>query len=325
MPISPTSRDAAESPQLFSPPELNRQIWDRAAARLLAKMLGEFAYEKIIEPVPEPGTGGLHRALTPRRRRERSPSPPGVAFTAAGASTAGVDRRSRAQPAGRPSDFLTRARPTSSGLDGRRWAILIRELTLTLSADARARPHRAHRRPASPSPRTTRSWKATRPVTPGWWRARGGSASPPRDAARFTPETRSAVRLPWIAVERRPRRLSQVSSTRTSGTPPTCCGPGGTPGLLSSPYPPGRGRVDRAALRPGRRRRRLWPGTPTATPLPADVDLRPAQVNPRSRAASWSTRRRPTPSRPRPRGSSGSWSWRCPDGSKRCPKTSDTR
>ncbi|RBL79866.1 IucA/IucC family siderophore biosynthesis protein, partial [Streptomyces cavourensis] len=60
MPTYPASHDAAEPRPLLSPPELNRQVWDRAAARLLAKMLGEFAYEEIIEPERRPGDGRLY-------------------------------------------------------------------------------------------------------------------------------------------------------------------------------------------------------------------------------------------------------------------------
>ncbi|MFF2329053.1 MULTISPECIES: IucA/IucC family protein [unclassified Streptomyces] len=45
------SHDSAEPSGLLRTPELNRTVWDAAAARLLAKMLGEFAYEEVIEPV----------------------------------------------------------------------------------------------------------------------------------------------------------------------------------------------------------------------------------------------------------------------------------
>ncbi|KPI14304.1 hypothetical protein OV450_8290, partial [Actinobacteria bacterium OV450] len=35
-----------------TPPELNTATWEAAARRLLAKMLGEFAYEEILSPAP---------------------------------------------------------------------------------------------------------------------------------------------------------------------------------------------------------------------------------------------------------------------------------
>ncbi|MFB6877108.1 IucA/IucC family siderophore biosynthesis protein, partial [Streptomyces sp. NPDC056323] len=55
MPKYPASHDSAESAELLSTPELNRTVWDGAAARLLAKMLGQFAYEEVIEPAAQAG------------------------------------------------------------------------------------------------------------------------------------------------------------------------------------------------------------------------------------------------------------------------------
>ena len=48
MPTYPASRHPAESHTPLDTPELNRTVWDRASARLLAKTLGEFAYEEVI-------------------------------------------------------------------------------------------------------------------------------------------------------------------------------------------------------------------------------------------------------------------------------------
>lgn len=50
MPPYPANHESAEPPELLTTPELNRTVWDRVATRLLAKMLGEFAYEEVIEP-----------------------------------------------------------------------------------------------------------------------------------------------------------------------------------------------------------------------------------------------------------------------------------
>ncbi|MFJ6570571.1 IucA/IucC family protein [Streptomyces sp. NPDC091292] len=44
-----------DSSQLYDPPELTPEAWGRAGKRLLAKMLGEFAYEEIVTPVPVSG------------------------------------------------------------------------------------------------------------------------------------------------------------------------------------------------------------------------------------------------------------------------------
>ncbi|MER7699040.1 IucA/IucC family siderophore biosynthesis protein [Streptomyces sp. NPDC096095] len=224
MPIYPACRDSAESPQLFSPPELNRQVWDRAAARLLAKMLGEFAYEKIIEPVPGPGAGGLHRLtlddggvllFTARRGvygswrvdpdsievTERPPAAHanGSAVTAhAGAPSDGADAGNR--PFRDPLTFLTRARGVL-GLDGTTLGHLIRELTRTLSADARL-DHTALTadRLAALDYAELEGHQTGHPWLVASKGRLGFSAA---DAARFTPETRSPLRLPWIAVSTR--------------------------------------------------------------------------------------------------------------------------
>ncbi|MFJ9324677.1 IucA/IucC family protein [Streptomyces globisporus] len=256
MPISPTSRDAAESPQLFSPAELNRQIWDRAAARLLAKMLGEFAYEKIIEPVPVPGTGGLHRltlddggALVFTARRGVYGSwrvdPESIEITvqpqAAEADGLTADVQSNGSPAARadvqsngspsahaaaqshgspaasrpfrdPLTFLTRARALL-GLDGTTLGHLIRELTLTLSADARL-DHTALTadRLAALDYAELEGHQTGHPWLVASKGRLGFSAA---DAARFTPETRSPLRLPWTAVSTRFAQFRGVGRVST--------------------------------------------------------------------------------------------------------------
>ncbi|MFF8556665.1 IucA/IucC family protein [Streptomyces sp. NPDC015501] len=284
MPIYPASRDAARSPQLFSPPELNRQIWDRAAARLLAKMLGEFAYEKIIEPVPDPGTDGLHRlalddggvlAFTARRGaygswrvdpdsievtgpppaahagRAPATAPPGAAESAP--TTAYADRTSRAgtravapsradahavappradvqapapvngsatpfgpalgpRPFRDPLTFLARARALL-GLDGTTLGHLIRELTRTLSADARL-DHTALTadRLAALDYAELEGHQTGHPWLAASKGRLGFSAS---DADRFTPEARTPLRLPWIAVSTRIARYRGVGRVGT--------------------------------------------------------------------------------------------------------------
>ncbi|MBK3545554.1 IucA/IucC family siderophore biosynthesis protein [Streptomyces sp. MBT60] len=259
MPISPTSRDAAASPQLFSPPELNRQIWDRAAARLLAKMLGEFAYEKIIEPVPVPGTGGRHRltlddggvlAFTARRgvygswrvdpeSIEITAQPPAAQADGSPAARADVqsngsvsasadvqsngsvaaprDAQSNGSPAASrpfrdPLTFLTRARDLL-GLDGTTLGHLIRELTLTLSADARL-DHTALTadRLAALDYAELEGHQTGHPWLVASKGRLGFSAA---DAARFTPETRSPLRLPWIAVSTRIAQFRGVGRVST--------------------------------------------------------------------------------------------------------------
>ncbi|MDQ0695339.1 IucA/IucC family siderophore biosynthesis protein [Streptomyces sp. W4I9-2] len=237
MPIYPASRESAESPQLFSPPELNRQIWDRAAARLLAKMLGEFAYEKIIEPVPEPGTGGRHRltlddggalAFTARRGVYGSwrVEPDSIEVTAgapaAHANGSPTAASAEPQPNGPatgsrpfrdPLTFLTRARGLL-GLDGTTLGHLIRELTRTLSADARL-DHTALtvEQLAALDYAELEGHQTGHPWLVASKGRLGFSAV---DAARFTPETRSPLRLPWIAVS---TRIAQYRGVGRVGTP----------------------------------------------------------------------------------------------------------
>lgn len=237
MPIYPASRESAESPQLFSPPELNRQIWDRATARLLAKMLGEFAYEKIIEPVPEPGTGGRHRltlddggalAFTARRGVYGSwrvdPDSIEVTAGAPAAHANGSPTAASAEPQSTgpatgslpfrdPLTFLTRARGLL-GLDGTTLGHLIRELTRTLSADARldhtaltAEQLAALDYAELEGHQTGHPWLVA---------SKGRLGFSAADAARFTPETRSPLRLPWIAVS---TRIAQYRGVGRVGTP----------------------------------------------------------------------------------------------------------
>ncbi|MEV1045866.1 IucA/IucC family siderophore biosynthesis protein [Streptomyces sp. NPDC049916] len=258
MPTYPASHDSAESPQLFSPPELNREIWDRAGARLLAKMLGEFAYEEIIEPLPQPGPAGLHLltlddggvlGFTARRgvygswrvdpdsieetRRPQSTRRPPDAPTAppadahpngspapADAPAPGhTDARSNGsaaapRPFRDPLRFLTRARDLL-GLDGTTLGHLIRELTLTLTADARL-DHTALTadRLAALDYAELEGHQTGHPWLVASKGRLGFSAA---DAARFAPETRTPLRLPWIAVSTRIAEYRGVGRLTTPG------------------------------------------------------------------------------------------------------------
>lgn len=227
MPTYPASHDSVEPHPLLNPPELNRQVWDRAAARLLAKMLGEFAYEEIIEPERQPGDGRLYALplddgtelrFSARRGVYGSwrvdpdsvvtvhrpvsalsnglPSPGGS--SSYNASSNGSSEGTR--PFRDPLRFLARAGGLL-GLDGATLGHLIRELTHTLSADARL-DHTA--------------LTAARLADVGYAELEGHQTGHPwlvaskgrlgfsaADTARFTPETRSPLQLPWIAVSTR--------------------------------------------------------------------------------------------------------------------------
>ncbi|WP_432009391.1 IucA/IucC family protein [Streptomyces bacillaris] len=241
MPTYPASHDAAEPRPLLSPPELNRQVWDRAAARLLAKMLGEFAYEEIIEPERRPGDGRLHSLtlddgtelrFTARRGVYGSwrvdpdsigTAHPPVTPLSNGASphhasaghhgSADAAQDGTLRPFRDPLRFLTRAR-SLLGLDGATLGHLIRELTLTLTADARL-DHTALTA-AELADIGYAELEGHQTGHPWLVASKGRLGFSAADAARFTPETRTPLRLPWIAVSTRIAQYRGVGRLTTS-------------------------------------------------------------------------------------------------------------
>ncbi|MGW3656036.1 IucA/IucC family protein [Streptomyces sp. NPDC005151] len=212
MPNNPASHETAESPALLSTPELNRTVWERAAARLLAKMLGEFAYEEVIEPVPRAAGsdtytlalddgetlnfragrgvyGGWHVATDSMRVSDRN-APAGT----------GQDESTETIPFCDPLQFLARAHRLLE-LDGATLGHLIREITTTLAADARL-DHTAFTaaRLAELDYAELEGHQTGHPWLVANKGRLGFSAA---DASRFTPEARRPVRLPWIAVSTR--------------------------------------------------------------------------------------------------------------------------
>ncbi|WP_430541984.1 IucA/IucC family protein [Streptomyces roseofulvus] len=188
----------APAPELLAPPELNPAAWTRAAAGTLAKALGEFAYEEILEPVPADGDAPDRYVLTLDDGAE-------LAFTARRGAYGGwrvaldtitLDDR----PLTDPFAFLVRARRLL-GLDGATLGHLIRELSATLAAEARLvhTALTADRLADLPyaeleGHQTGHPWLVLNKGRIGF------SAG---DAARWAPEARRATRLPWIAVSNR--------------------------------------------------------------------------------------------------------------------------
>lgn len=181
---------------LFAPPELNRDVWDRAAGRLLAKMLGAFAYEELIEPVPVASPAGDDRhsflldddsLLTFRARRG--------SYGHWHIDPDSVEVQGR--PFGDPLQFLVRARRVLA-LDGATLGHLVRELTATLAADARL-DHTA-----LPVARLAdldyAQLEGHQTGHPWLVLNKGRLGFSATDAARWTPEARRPTRLPWIAV-----------------------------------------------------------------------------------------------------------------------------
>ncbi|QXE34309.1 IucA/IucC family siderophore biosynthesis protein [Streptomyces sp. GMY02] len=195
---STAGRDSTALPgstvPLFSPPELNPQSWDRAAGRLLAKLLGEFAYEEIIEPAPVPGAVG-HYDLTLDAGESLLFRATRGAYGDWRVDPGSIRYRNR--PFTDPLAFLPLARRVL-GLDGETLGHLVRELTATLAADARL-DHTA--------------LSAARLADLGYADLEGHQTGHPwlvlnkgrvgfsaTDTARWAPEARRPAPLPWIAV-----------------------------------------------------------------------------------------------------------------------------
>ncbi|MCX5340350.1 IucA/IucC family protein [Streptomyces atratus] len=239
MPKYPASRDSAESADLLSTPELNRTVWDGAAARLLAKMLGQFAYEEVIEPVRQADGGDTYTlglddggTLSFSARRGVYGSwriaPDSVLETCGSARESPADSmrdRDRGAPAEPlrdrntdtvpfrdPLQFLARARHIL-GIDGATLGHLIREITTTLAADARL-DHTALSadRLADLDYAELEGHQTGHPWLVANKGRLGFSAT---DASRYTPEARTPVRLPWIAVSTRIAAYRAVTGLAT--------------------------------------------------------------------------------------------------------------
>ncbi|WP_455356612.1 IucA/IucC family protein [Streptomyces sp. SYSU K217416] len=192
---TPDSEDLI-APQ--SPPEFNRAAWDRASRRLLAKMLGEFAYEEIIEPVRSSGGDRWNLTLDDggtlgfRARRGAY----GSWLADARSITLQQDSGGDVQPFGDPLRFLVLARRLL-GLDGATLGHLIRELTVTLSADTRL-DHTAltAERLADLDYAELEGHQTGHP-----WLIfnKGRLGFSGADTVRWAPEARSPQRLPWLA------------------------------------------------------------------------------------------------------------------------------
>ncbi|MEU5958847.1 IucA/IucC family siderophore biosynthesis protein [Streptomyces sp. NPDC047525] len=216
--VPPTSREPSA---LYDPPELTPDRWASGGRRLLAKMVGEFAYEEIIKPAPAgPGDTDSYSLVLDGGDHDDCEESEGSGHSEPGRSRAArllfrarrgsygswhVDPASLALAEGEgpplpfsdPLRFLTRARRTL-GIDGATLGHLIRELTVTLSADARL---------------DQTALSASQLADLGYAELEGHQTGHPwlvlnkgrigfsaSDAARWAPEARRTARLPWIAV-----------------------------------------------------------------------------------------------------------------------------
>ncbi|MFE3643809.1 IucA/IucC family protein [Streptomyces sp. NPDC059169] len=196
MPKSPATPDSVETPALLTPAELNPDAWYRACRRLLAKMIGEFAYEEIIEPFAQ-GSGGRYalslddgETLTFRARRGAY----GSWRVAEGSIESG------GAPFTDPLRFIVAARCLLT-LDGATLGHLVRELNTTLVADCRL-DHTAL--PAARLADLDYSALEGHQTGHPWLvpnKGRLGFSA--RDTVRWAPEARTPSPLPWIAVSTR--------------------------------------------------------------------------------------------------------------------------
>ncbi|MER7769800.1 IucA/IucC family siderophore biosynthesis protein [Kitasatospora sp. NPDC096140] len=186
---------SAAEPPLYLPPHLTAGHWQRAGRALLAKMLGEFAYEELLKPAPGALDGEYLLKLPEVEYR----------FTARRGAYDGWQVEPESITCSRPDGldplrFLPYARQTL-GMRGETTAHLIRELSATLTSDARQLATALTAAELAELDHTALEGRqGGHPwIVPNKGRI-GFSAG---DAARWTPEARSPRPLPWIAVHRR--------------------------------------------------------------------------------------------------------------------------
>ncbi|AJC55544.1 IucA/IucC family siderophore biosynthesis protein [Streptomyces sp. 769] len=175
----------------------SRDAWQRAARRLFAKTLAEFAYEEILVPEPD----GTAPDGTPRYRL-RVTDDLTYRFTARRSAYGHwrVDPHSIA-PHADPLRFLTHAHDTVLSLSGDTTGHLIRELTATLAADTRL-----DATALSAAELADLDYAALEGHQTGhpWLVANKGRLGfSAADAETWAPEARTPQRLPWLAAHRR--------------------------------------------------------------------------------------------------------------------------
>ncbi|MEU2957464.1 IucA/IucC family siderophore biosynthesis protein [Streptomyces albidoflavus] len=204
MPQSPAEELRPEGPTLHAPPELTADAWRRAERRLLAKMLGEFAYEEIIEPHPltPSGPGGAGYALPlggpgEAELRFRARRWAYGHWQVEAESVTLAEGGGGPRPFGDPLDFLVRARPLLR-LDGDTLGHVLRELTRTLAADTRL--DATALTAAELADLDYAALEGHQTGHPWLVLNKGRIGFSAEDSARWAPEARRPARLPWIAV-----------------------------------------------------------------------------------------------------------------------------
>ncbi|WP_380279592.1 IucA/IucC family protein [Kitasatospora purpeofusca] len=185
----------AAEPPLYLPPQLTAGHWQRAGRALLAKMLGEFAYEELVTPV-ETGAPGAYVLKLPGAEYRFTARRGAYDSWLVDPGSVGCDAPGGADPL----RFLAHARHTL-GLRGDTTGHLLRELTATLTADAHLLATGLTAAELADLGHTELEGRqGGHPwIVPNKGRI-GFSAA---DAARWAPEARTPRALPWIAVHRR--------------------------------------------------------------------------------------------------------------------------
>ncbi|MFI0944166.1 IucA/IucC family protein [Streptomyces sp. NPDC021020] len=189
-----------------SPPS-DAAAWQRAARRLLAKMLAEFAYEEVIAPEPDPAAGpaayrlALSDTLTYRFHARR------------GAYGSWQVDPGSIGPSGDPLHFLSHAHESVLGLSGDTTGHLMREILTTLRADLRLDADALCA--AELADLDYAELEGHQTGHPWLVANKGRIGFSDADAARWAPESRRQHRLPWIAVHHSLARYRGVDTLAT--------------------------------------------------------------------------------------------------------------
>ncbi|WP_333766635.1 IucA/IucC family protein [Streptomyces sp. IBSBF 2435] len=192
---------------ITTPPSSDSAAWQRAARRLLAKLLAEFAYEEVIVPEPDPAAGAtayrlrLSDTLTYRFRARRG------AYGSWRVDPASIG------PNGDPLHFLSHAHDSVLGLSGDTTGHLIREILATLRADLRLDAGALHA--ADLADLDYAELEGHQTGHPWLVANKGRIGFSDADAAHWAPEARRHHRLPWIAVHHSLARYRGVDTLAT--------------------------------------------------------------------------------------------------------------
>ncbi|MGH3978577.1 MAG: IucA/IucC family protein, partial [Pseudonocardiaceae bacterium] len=184
---------------LTVPAELTTPNWRHAGRSLLAKTLAELSYEQLLDPVRTGGNsyrvdagGGIGYTFRARRGAFGCwrVDPDSVHRTVDGTASEATD----------PLQFLLDSHE-ALGLSGDTTGHLVRELTATLAADTRLLAG-GGLRAAELADLPYAELEGHQTGHPWLVPSKGRLGFSAGDSARYTPEARRPLRLPWMAVHR---------------------------------------------------------------------------------------------------------------------------